>query len=221
MNDTVDDMRQDPVLEQLSALADGELPRAEAQLLLARIAREPELARAWERYHVAGEAMRRNLAPAWRAGFADRVLTRLGTEPMPAPVRLPRALLRPLAGGAIAATVALLAVLGIRDQGAPDGEVVPTLAATDPLAVAGVPFGAERVEYDPQAAELEARLNSYLLDHTATTGGRIQGVAPYVRGAVVSTIRPVTPPVPPPTVVDAEARPEGTDVVRSAERPKP
>lgn len=210
------------MLEQLSALADGELPRAEAQLLLARLAREPELARAWERYHVAGEAMRRNLAPAWRAGFADRVQARLGAEPVPTPVRtLPRALLRPLAGGAIAATVALLAVLGIRDQGAPDGEVVPTLAATDPLAVAGVPFGAERVEYDPQAAELEARLNSYLLDHTASTGGRIQGVAPYVRGAVVSTIRPVTAPVPPPTVVDAETRPDTAEPVRGAERPKP
>lgn len=49
--------------EQISALADGELPRAQAAALLARSAQDPDLRAAWHGYQLIGEVLRAGAVP--------------------------------------------------------------------------------------------------------------------------------------------------------------
>ena len=67
--------------EQISALADDELPEGEHELLVRHFAAEKALRVYWERYHLIGEAMREGLAPVDTRDFADRVMTVLMQEP--------------------------------------------------------------------------------------------------------------------------------------------
>jgi len=61
------------ILEQLSAFADGELGKAEAELLVARLCREPELAAVWARWHAASEVLRGGLPPRYPRELGARV----------------------------------------------------------------------------------------------------------------------------------------------------
>jgi len=106
--------------EQLSALLDGELPPEETTLLLKRIAREAELTSRLRRYRMCGDVLRGERVQA-RADFAMRVSAAIAAEPpLPAPRHAARGNLhiarwvRPLAGLAVAASVATVAVLVLR-----------------------------------------------------------------------------------------------------------
>jgi sigma-E factor negative regulatory protein RseA len=118
----------DRIKEQLSAFLDGELPDPESALLLKRLERDDELRGALSRYSLIGAVLRSDGdVPAARQ-VAARVSAAIAKEPFRAAafVRLPRreALLRGLAGLAVAAGVAFGAVLlvqqvGPQDAGAP------------------------------------------------------------------------------------------------------
>ncbi|MBN8727965.1 MAG: hypothetical protein J0H15_09745 [Xanthomonadales bacterium] len=100
-----------PIHEQLSALMDGELERDAARFVLKRVAGERELGLAWARWHVAREALRRQSTMVLPASFADAVLARIeGTHIAPVRGGVP-VWLRWGAGGAIAASVAMAALL--------------------------------------------------------------------------------------------------------------
>lgn len=121
--------------EQISALADHELPEGEHELLLRRFAVEKSLRLHWERYHLIGCALRKELPAVDTRGFADRVMAVLSDEPLPAapPARLMDKLLRGAAGFAIAASVAVVAIVGLKHgghTGAAPSEIVPTSAAS-------------------------------------------------------------------------------------------
>lgn len=101
--------------EDLSALMDGELGAEPARFLLRRMEHEPELARAWSRWHLiraclGGEA---KAGPVRLAGakdediFAARVLQAVQAQPQRARHRWARY----LGGGAIAASVAAAALI--------------------------------------------------------------------------------------------------------------
>jgi len=100
--------------EQLSALIDGELPAAETALLMKRLEREPELRARLARYQACGATLRGGQVEA-RADFSLRVSRALTAEPChAAPARRARrglGLLKPLAGLAVAATVAAAALI--------------------------------------------------------------------------------------------------------------
>src|SRR6185312_1042675 len=117
-------MINDPVGEQLSALMDGELPRDELRFLLRRIDAEPALTQRWSRYQIARAALRRQGGVQLRADFADVLMQRLAHEAVPAARRGGR-VLRWLGGGAIAASVAMLALVATR----PTLQPQPILAA--------------------------------------------------------------------------------------------
>jgi sigma-E factor negative regulatory protein RseA len=106
-------MINDPVGEQLSALMDGELSREELRFLLRRVDAEAPLAQRWSRYQVARAALRRQGGLQLRADFADTIMQRLGNEALPA-ARNGSRVLRWLGGGAIAASVAVLALVATR-----------------------------------------------------------------------------------------------------------
>jgi len=125
----------DILKEQLSALLDGELPPEQTTLLLRRLGREPELAQRLTRYRLCGDVLRGERVQP-RADFTLRVSAAIAAEaPLPSPPRATRRpdaarWLRPLAGLAVAASVAVAAVLVLR-QG-------PALEAPQPLAAATV-----------------------------------------------------------------------------------
>lgn len=179
----------DMIRERLSALADGELDRREAALLLARLMREPELCKTWERYHFVREALRGGaLTPAHARTFAERVRQAIENEPatrFSLDIATIPGWFKPLAGLAVAASVALVAILGIQQQvTSSDGaEVVPlTDTVTPGAATTAVSASAG---HSAQPAELALRLGSYLVNHNEyAVGHDMQGMMPYVRIAV-------------------------------------
>lgn len=68
--------------EQISALMDDALPEADHELALAAL-QASDGRRAWDAYHVIGDALRAAPAPALSPGFAARLAARLAAEPAP------------------------------------------------------------------------------------------------------------------------------------------
>jgi len=111
----------DAVREQISACLDGELPTAQLDLLAKRVTRDPALGDAMRRYALIGETLRNDKPAAASRGFAASVMAALEQEPaMRRPGWLTPTLarrLRPVAGMAVAAGVAAMAVLGVQQFG--------------------------------------------------------------------------------------------------------
>jgi sigma-E factor negative regulatory protein RseA len=111
--------------EQLSACLDGELPEAELDLLLKQVARDPELQRALGRYALIAQAMRSDAPAVASAGFAAKVMAGLESQPLARPDRAQRMSaaaarwLRPVAGLAVAAGVATVAILSLQPAEGP------------------------------------------------------------------------------------------------------
>jgi sigma-E factor negative regulatory protein RseA len=181
----------DEIREQLSALADDELSDAERPLLLGRLQRDTQLRACLGRYHLIGEVMRGGDVPAASLGVADRVQRELaGDAPMHAMARGGVRLapwLKPAAGLAVAASVALVAVLAVTSLRTDTGTVpVPSLASSQPLNPGGTsvarvsgPAGDQWERLDPH---IDRRLSGYLVNHNEYAASRgVQGVMPYVR----------------------------------------
>src|SRR5215469_5693889 len=115
----------DKLREQVSALMDGELPEGEHELLLRRFAVERSLRLHWERCHIVGEAMRKDLSAADLRDFADRVMAELsaGSEDVESSGRFGGMWTRAFAGGLVAASVAVVAVMSLRHDPHQSGAV--------------------------------------------------------------------------------------------------
>lgn len=102
------DINQEPAA-RLSALMDGEVGDFELRRTLGQISQDPELRRKWDRYHLAAAAMRGELVSA-APDLSDRIAAALAREPGPRS----RTALRTLGRVAVAASVAVLTVVGVR-----------------------------------------------------------------------------------------------------------
>lgn len=189
------------ILEQASAFIDGELHDAEAPLFLARIERDAELRATIGRHELIGEALRGSL-PAQRRDFAAGVMAAIeGIDPAElerdhSSAAMPRKvvqLARPVAGLAVAASVAMLAIVTLQGPaGVPAGnapaEIVPNAAsvASNPV------LPARQVDFsNVRSPELQNQLRSYLMNHNEHAGNsRLRGVMPYVQIAAQDS-RPV------------------------------
>jgi anti-sigma factor RsiW len=119
----------DPIHEQISAFYDGELPAAESELLLKRFQRDPELRQTVGRFSLIGEALRSTEAGGLTRDFPSRVAQAIEQEATPGKSWRPVAnWLKPVAGGAIAAGVAAVALVSLR--------IAPVNAPADNLAAA-------------------------------------------------------------------------------------
>ncbi len=104
--------------ETLSIGMDGELTQEELRFLLRRLDHDAELQQAWSRYHVARDGLRRQLPSLASEGFSARVMLAIGEESaVVAGSGRRRHWLRWSAGGAIAATVAVAALLVTQPAG--------------------------------------------------------------------------------------------------------
>lgn len=148
------------IREQLSALMDGELDADQTRFVLARANGDAELVQRWARYQLAGQALRREAMPPLRAGFADAVMAAITASPARQP--LGQRLLRWGAGGAIAASVALAALVVTRPAGEAPGTAPAALVRTPSAAL-----NAPAIAVAPAAA-------------TTTTFGRGEAAPPLL-----------------------------------------
>ena len=158
----------DAIRVQLSAYVDGELPGNEAEMLLRRVCQDAEI-----RHQVAEYlALRRFLRGEAGLAAADRLYERVAAEIDHRPVAqhenqggVVRAV-RPLAGFAIAAGVALLAIFGLQqidtgDDGAPAG-TTDTVAHSDAGTNRSVPDIGRRADQHRQLFLNHANASSRL-----------------------------------------------------------
>lgn len=105
----------DAIHEQVSAFVDGELAAAESELLLKRVERDGELRARVGRYVLAGEALRATRAQGPSRAFAANIAAAIESESA-STLMGSRAIqwLKPIAGGAIAAGVAAIALVAIQ-----------------------------------------------------------------------------------------------------------
>ena len=189
--------------ELLSAFVDGELQGPARDRIVDALYGRPELRRAWMRFHLIGDAVRKVGPVPGADSIAENVGAALSDERVVHfQPRSRRARLRALPGLAIAAAIASIAILGIHslDDG---GAQSPRIAgdSRSELAVAGSASdtadppasrvvsmatqttGSEpnRLQWSDVAPDAEARLNVYLVNHNAYAGNGVRGVLPYVR----------------------------------------
>jgi sigma-E factor negative regulatory protein RseA len=107
---------KDEIHEQLSALCDGELADDSARFLLKRLNNDSDLQGVWARYHLIRDCLQKQTTHAG-SDFCARVAQALDDEgardALPA-ARVTRVPSRLWMGGAIAASVAVIAFLGLR-----------------------------------------------------------------------------------------------------------
>ena len=166
------------IREQVSAFLDGELPSSEAELLLKRLTRGAELRESFGRYALIGEALRAAGSGASRSplsrGFAAGVNAAIDGEALPSgslPIHARASRWwRPVAGAAVAAGVAAVAVVALQQRA-----VSPSSRAVVPVIAQNVAKPKEALSYIvPAAASLAesphmlpaARLTSYVFAHS-------------------------------------------------------
>lgn len=168
---------------QLSAFVDDELPSAETDLFVRRLVKDTELKQAMGRYQLMGEALR---APTHKThlsrDFSARIAAALelqesAASASPAKVQAEPRLrverwLKPAAGVAVAASVALVAVLAVRSQ--PEGinaqglsaEALQPVVLTAQRAGSGNSYVVPVASNAPSAPIPAARLTNYVVAHS-------------------------------------------------------
>jgi sigma-E factor negative regulatory protein RseA len=128
--------------ENLSAFVDGELEQEQIRFLLRRLDHDLALRAAWNRYHLMGDGLRREMPALAGAHFADGVLAAIGGVA----VSGRRRWLQWSAGGAIAAGVAAVALMvaqppgsSPRDADALVANAPETTVTTQPASAPTVP----------------------------------------------------------------------------------
>ena len=169
----------DQILEQMSALLDGELPQDQIGLLVRRMERDTELKRAFGSYVLIGETLRAPGGITASCGFATRVQAVLEDGHTALPISpgthfARRAgWLKPAAAIAVAAGTAFAAVLLLRPGDQPGvGNGVATVAEVDAVSNTVTDFAAAD-SASPTPAQSQ-RLAGFLVAHSqfATPIGR-------------------------------------------------
>ena len=150
----------DAIQMQISAFVDGELPDNEADLLLRRMSQDADLRQKVAEYLAIGRALRGETSVSGVHRIHERVSAAIDDKPLDEVSATsgsqPARAIRPLAGAAIAASVALLAVFGLQQ----------TVTVDDSSTNGGSVADAEPGYTVPQ--QLDDQLRQYYLSHGAT-----------------------------------------------------
>jgi negative regulator of sigma E activity len=219
-------VNQDELASQLSAMFDGELPAAECELLSRRLARDEQLRATWSRYAVIGAALRAEPLAQVRPDFARRVSAALAGNAAPVRVRRMGLLRGAALGSAMAAGVAGVAIMLLRNglpvQVVQVASSPPAVRAAAPSALVAANGAALRV-VNTTAANTSDRLLSYTVppltsDNNAALQGSLADYvfahseysSPLARGSLLSNlvgneqVQPVQPSaMAPATMADA------------------
>ena len=196
--------------EALSALIDDEFEDAAG--LLKQVGADPELRARWQEHHRTRAALHGEYTPALGSNFSDRVRAALEREPSilaPSVARStsgtkPANWRKPALGFAIAASVAMVSVLGLNNLfPVPESAVGPVASTTtnntstelaEALLVSptakvrrvsldsdGTYWELQRVDQRRNPA-VEKRLNMFMLDHMeSSVSSNLQGMLPFSR----------------------------------------
>ena len=188
----------------ISAFMDGEVRGSDSSRVVEEMYGSPERRRTWSRYHRIGDAMRGAASIPGADTIAARVSAQIADERVVhVESRFRPRVWTPLRGLALAASVATVAILGVAvfDDGSDLQTASPTEPANRVSTVAQTPefvtgSRAQRVAgaaaqrtfagpaYWPRgdaAPDAEARINTYLINHSEHGGHGLGGVLPYVR----------------------------------------
>ena len=168
--------------EHLSALVDGEISRETSRFLVRRLGADNELRATWTRYHLVRDCLRHQDGSIAGEDLCARVSRALENEqPAERPANRATRWLKPAAGLAIAASVALMAVVAV-GPGTPGpsqapGDLSGTEQFTSPQGLAPAPVSSQASfsSSQPNAANTSRKMDSYLLRHyqaTGATGGK-------------------------------------------------
>lgn len=176
------------VASQLSAMVDDELQDMENDLVLRRLSRDHDARDRWERYHLISNALQDHLPAIIDADFAARIRQAIEAEPLPLPgVKPLPTWYKPVTGFALAASIVLMALFGLKltqtDAIQPTAQFA---AATPPLPVSTSALPIQTVASiqrgDPANEPDQARLGSYLVNHNGYASmNNMHGMLPYVR----------------------------------------
>ncbi|MDT8388031.1 MAG: sigma-E factor negative regulatory protein [Thiogranum sp.] len=173
----------DEIREQLSALVDDELDELEHPLLLSRLERDASLRDSLAHYQLVG-AVLRGEGNIDTLDISARVQAALhDDEPLQGGKAAARSggpvWLKPLAGLAVAASVAVVALFSLTSLRETGVSQVPLIAAGDnspPLVARAADSSGEQWD------RIDKRLSGYLVNHNEYAASRgVQGVTPYVR----------------------------------------
>ncbi len=171
--------------EQISAMFDEELEDQEQELLLHRLQRDPQMQSSWSRYQLIGDAIRHNLNAAAHPDLREDIRHEIEREPAIVSTSQSSVaglrMMKPVAGLAIAASVAAMAIIGLQNigQGQSPYQDAPRLAQTQPATSIQRVSG---TRWNMQQPETENRLNGYLVNHSEYTSGiSLQGMINYAR----------------------------------------
>ncbi|MGB9428372.1 MAG: sigma-E factor negative regulatory protein [Gammaproteobacteria bacterium] len=188
--------------EQISALADDELPEGEHELLARRFASEKYLCVCWERYHLIGEAMRKTLPQVDVRGFADRIMLALNDTPAEkSRRRLSGYLGRTAAGIGVAVCVAVVALVSLRH----DGTRVQPIAASSEIVPPSFQVQATPADYgmvsnaawNGNAPDVQAELGNYIINHNEISSALgQQNLLPYFYITTYNTRKQLQHPAP-------------------------
>ncbi|NKB37000.1 MAG: hypothetical protein GKR93_07475 [Gammaproteobacteria bacterium] len=170
--------------EDVSAMIDDELEQ-DGQHLVDDLLNTPLLRERWRSYHLIRDSLQHQLPEKLDKTLASSVAAKIDNEPhILAPVKKSQpAYLKPLAGLAIAASVAALAIVVLQPAQEGSSEQGIQVASFTPV---GTPVTSQARQDDAQIrqvrAEARARLNSYLVNYNEyQTNSGIQGMLPYAR----------------------------------------
>jgi len=152
----------DAIRMQISAFVDGELPDNEADLLLRRMGQDAGLRHRVAEYLAIGRALRGEASMPGVDRIHERVSAEIDDKPLEDVIATagspPARAIRPLAGVAVAATVALLAIFGLQQTTSVDEPGAETLEVS--VAETDASYTV------PQ--QLDEQLRQYYLSHGAT-----------------------------------------------------
>ena len=173
---------KDKLHEQLSAMVDDELTESEQALLTRQIGSDTDLHRRLSRYQLISDALRNQLPDRVDPAFSARVQIAVRNETtktsMVAGSRPLTAMLKPVVGLAVAASIAVVAVLSLQSV-REEADMPPVVASappsTDYIRAGSTPEPAARPRTDKN-------LDIYLVNHNEYAVNRgMRGMLPYVR----------------------------------------
>lgn len=171
--------------EHLSSLMDGEVSQETGRFLVRRLGADGEWRRTWARYHLIRDCLRHQDGKFVHNELSSRVQLALSGEP-DVPVRHSAGLagwVKPIAGAAVAASVALIAVLTVSGE-IPSGSTAPSQEITQSAPVesfvspnaSGLTPLSQPVNLSGGLRQDSQKINTYLLRHYQVTeeagGGR-------------------------------------------------
>ena len=156
--------------ENLSAFMDGE---SKDSTVIDAISRDDDARATWSRYHLIRDVLhKRHHAKA--LGLSERVSAALSNEAVliaPKQWKQPRFFMKQVAGLALAATVAAVAILVVQNS--------PTDIQPQDQVAAIAPITKQPIR---QTAAIERKLSGYLVSHNEFSAStRMKGVLPYSR----------------------------------------